>query len=134
MLRKYCIENPTTASHSTPMPTCVVMYGQRMSSPEPSAVARMMTLAPMIFLNGRGSGRSLYSTAGRYLVGSSVESCLPARSVASAMRHPLLRAGSTYGASLGPGPTNDGTGAGPPHPLGAASGGPRSEDARTGRG
>jgi hypothetical protein len=36
------------------------------------AVARMMTLAPLTFRSGTGSGRSLNSTGGRYLLGSVV--------------------------------------------------------------
>src|SRR4028118_2273181 len=118
MFRKYCIVKPTMASHSTPMPTWVVMYGQRISSPDPSAVARMITLAPMIFLNGSGSGRSLYSTAGRYLVGSPVESCPPApspRPYAAPSFAPFTHAGPDGT----PNPDNDGTGWGPA-PRGSA--------------
>src|ERR671910_1737730 len=48
------------------------MYGHRISSPEPSAVARIMTLAPMYLRRLRGSGRSRYFACGRYLLGSSV--------------------------------------------------------------
>src|SRR5918994_5088323 len=48
------------------------MYGHRISSPEPSAVARIMTLAPMYLRRFRGSGRSRYVAGGRYLLGSSV--------------------------------------------------------------
>src|SRR5919112_5448548 len=48
------------------------MYGHRISSPEPSAVARIMTLAPMYLRRFRGSGRSRYFAGGRYLLGSSV--------------------------------------------------------------
>src|SRR5918997_4241321 len=43
-----------------------------MISPDPMAVARMMTLAPTTFRSGTGSGRSLNSTGGRYLLGSVV--------------------------------------------------------------
>src|SRR5688572_30646612 len=57
-----------------------------MSSPEPSAVARMITLAPMTFLKGTSSGRSLDSTAGRYLSGMFQPSAAGAsRSVTSAI-------------------------------------------------
>ena len=53
------------AAHMNTSPTCDVMYGHSTNSPEPIAVARMITLAPTTFLNGTGSGRSRVSTAGR---------------------------------------------------------------------
>src|SRR3712207_2414885 len=57
-----------------------------MSSPEPRAVARMITLAPTTFLKGTGSGRSWEPTAGRYLSGIFQPSLVPtSRLVASAM-------------------------------------------------
>src|SRR5215211_976377 len=61
-----------------------------MSSPEPSAVARMITLAPTIFLKGSGSGRSLDPKGGgRCLVGMfQPASALPSRLVVSAMPYP----------------------------------------------
>src|SRR5918998_3016864 len=66
------------------------MYGHRISSPEPSAVARIMTLAPMYLRRFWGSGRSRYSTAGRtLLLGSSLASSLD-RCVVSAIAILLL--------------------------------------------
>src|ERR687893_1912075 len=57
-----------------------------MSSPDPKAVASMITLAPTIFLSGTGSGRSRYSTPGRFLLGSSgAIRPPPGRSATSAM-------------------------------------------------
>src|SRR5215207_2061403 len=63
-----------------------------MSSPEPWAVARMITLAPTIFLKGSGSGRSLDPKGGgRYFVGRcQPASAPPSRPVVSAMAYPLL--------------------------------------------
>ena len=74
MLRKYCMDMPTTDSQTSAIPTCVATCGQRISSPEPSAVAERMTLAPTYVRNLLGSGRSRYGTAGRCLLGSSVAS------------------------------------------------------------
>ena len=65
MLMKNWIRKPTIAAHMKTSPTCDVMYGHSTNSPEPIAVARMITLAPATFLNGTGSGRSRVSTAGR---------------------------------------------------------------------
>src|SRR5215212_10224604 len=60
-----------------------------MSSPDPSAVASSITLAPRYFLSGWGSGRSLYSSiAGRYLLGMFHPSPVASRAVVSAMRCP----------------------------------------------
>jgi hypothetical protein len=60
-----------------------------MSSPDPKAVASMITLAPTIFLKGTGSGRSRYATPGRFLLGSSgAIRPPPGRSAASAMFSP----------------------------------------------
>src|SRR5215216_3428681 len=59
------------------------------SSPEPSAVASSITLAPKYLLSGWGSGRSLYSSiAGRYLLGMFQPSPVASRAVVSAMRYP----------------------------------------------
>src|SRR5215218_4225745 len=62
-----------------------------MSSPEPKAVARMITLAPMTFLKGIGSGRCLDSTAGRYLSGMFQPAAAPSsRVVVLALPYPPL--------------------------------------------
>src|SRR5215203_3367131 len=59
------------------------------SSPEPSAVASSITLAPKYVLSGWGSGRSLNSSiAGRYLLGMFQPSPVASRAVVSAMRYP----------------------------------------------
>src|SRR5215210_3880729 len=63
-----------------------------MSSPDPSAVASRITLAPRYFLSGWGSGRSLYSSIpGRYLLGMFQPSPVAPRVVVSAIRNPPSR-------------------------------------------
>src|SRR3712207_2434655 len=71
MLRKYCAVNPMAINHNNPIPTCVVIKGQIMSSPDPIAVAARITLAPIYLRSDLGSGRSRYSTPGKFLEGSS---------------------------------------------------------------
>src|SRR5829696_9057033 len=88
MLMKYCAENPTKASQSRPTPACEVIYGQMINSPDPSAVASRITLAPRYFLSGWGSGRSRYSSSGRCLVGIFHPSPVVSRAVVSAISNP----------------------------------------------
>src|SRR5215204_7472998 len=71
MLRKYCVVNPIAMNHNNPIPTCVVIKGQIISSPDPIAVAVRITLAPKYLRSEAGSGRSRYSAPGRFLVGNS---------------------------------------------------------------
>src|SRR5215211_5444534 len=59
------------------------------NSPDPSAVASRITLAPRYFLSGWGSGRSLYSSiAGRCLLGIFQPSPVASRAVVSAIPNP----------------------------------------------
>src|SRR5215218_1062190 len=74
------------ASHRSPIPTCEVMKGQSISSPEPSAVASRIMLAPMYFRRGWGSGRSWTPRRGSRGVG-------PGRGHGGAPRHGDRRGG-----------------------------------------
>src|SRR5215207_6856754 len=90
MLRKYWDRKPRVATHSSPTPACVVMWGQISNSPEPRAVASRITLAPMSLPRGTGSGSSLTSSGGRFLVGSFQPSADALLLMVSVMPEPSL--------------------------------------------
>src|SRR3954471_19129679 len=81
MLRKYWIVTPTTARYRKPMPAFALMYGHRMSSPDPPPTPARITLGPRTLRSGSGSGMSRYSIGGRGALRASGAYCGSASAV-----------------------------------------------------
>ena len=65
------MNRPAAAAHRKTRPTCEVMKGQMMYSPEEMPHPTSTTVGPTIFLNGGAGGMSRYSSGGRFLLGAS---------------------------------------------------------------
>jgi hypothetical protein len=59
---KYCVSRPTIAAQRKTRPTCEVMNGHRMYSPDAMPTPTRITLGPIMRRSGGDSGRSRCST------------------------------------------------------------------------